>query len=42
MHLFFKLLTILTKSEKYDLDVNIYDEKINLTNPNDPFDSNNA
>ena len=39
---FFKLITILTKSEKYDLDVNIYDEKINLTNPNDPFDSNNA
>ena len=39
---FFKLITILTKSEKYDLDVNIYDENINLTNPNDPFDSNNA
>ena len=39
---FFKLITILTKSEKYDLDVDIYDEKINLTNPDDPFDSNNA
>jgi SAM-dependent methyltransferase len=39
---FFKLITILTKSEKYDLNVNIYDEKINLTNPNDTFDSNNA
>ena len=31
-----------SKSEKYDFDVNIYDEKINLTDPNDPFDSNNA
>ena len=25
-----------------NLDVNIYDESINLTNPKDPFDSNNA
>ncbi len=39
---FFKLVTILTKSEKYDLDVNIYNEEINLTDPNDAFDSNNA
>tara|TARA_B110001454_G_C12603012_1_gene385329 strand:- start:34 stop:825 length:792 start_codon:yes stop_codon:yes gene_type:complete len=39
---FFKLITILTKSEKYDLDVNIYNEEINLTDPNDTFDSNNA
>ena len=39
---FFKLIMILTKSEKYDLDVNIYDQKINLTDANDPFDSNNA
>lgn len=39
---FFKLITILTKSEKYDLDVDIYDIEKNLTDPNDPFDSNNA
>jgi SAM-dependent methyltransferase len=38
---FLKLIIMITKSEKYDLDVNIYDDKINLTNPKDPFDSNN-
>lgn len=39
---FFKLITIITKSENYDLDVNIYDKELNLTNPEDHFDSNNA
>ena len=39
---FLKLVLILTKSEKYDLDVNIFDKNINLTDPNDAFDSNNA
>ena len=39
---FLKLIIMITKSEKYDLDVNIYDESINLTNPKDPYDSNNA
>jgi|TARA_B100001971_G_C18256802_1_gene582860 SAM-dependent methyltransferase len=38
---FLKLIIILTKSECYDMDVNIYDKNINLTNPEDLFDSNN-
>ena len=39
---FLKLVIILTKLEKYNLDVNIYDKNLNLTDPSDPFDSNNA
>ena len=39
---FLKLIIILTKTEKYDLNVNIYDKNINLTDIKDPFDSNNA
>ena len=39
---FFKLIILLTKIEKYDVDVNIYDKNINLTDPKDHFDSNNA
>ena len=39
---FLKLVIILTKSEKYNLDVNIFDKNLNLTDPSDPFDSNNA
>jgi len=39
---FLKLIIILTKSEKYDLDVDIYNKEINLTDINDIFDSNNA
>ncbi len=42
LSIFLKIILILTRSEKYDLDVNIHDEYINLTNPNGPFDSNNA
>ncbi len=39
---FYKLVTILTKVECYNLDVDIYNKDISLTNPENPFDSNNA
>lgn len=39
---FLKLVIILTRSEKYDLDVDVLDKNISLTDPNDYFDSNNA
>lgn len=42
MSFFEKLEIILTKNECYDLDVDIYDKDINLVDPKDNFDSNNA
>ncbi len=39
---FYQIITLITKHEGYDFNVDVWDEKKKLNDPNDPWDSNQA